>query len=1471
TNISANHTATATVSANLHGVGATLTKISTGKTVLSGTNDYSGNTVITAGSVQIGNGGTSGSIVGNVTNNATLIFNRANNYTFGGIITGTGNLTNSGTGVLTLSAANGYSGATTVSAGTLKAATSAALGTGNVFVDATGTLAMTGTLALSGNLTNNGGTISIGLTSNPASGNDQVTVAGSLQNTADSKIAIRGLSGGVLGAGTYTLITSSSTNATPVFTLAQNIANATLAFSGTTLTLVVGGGGAVVPEIWAGDGAGNAWDVATTPNWTLGTGGPAVGFTNGLDVVFEDSTANTTVNLNTTVTPNSVTVSATSNYVITGSGKISGSTAITKTGSSGILKLDGVNDYTGGTVINGGSLFVSSNNAAGSGDITLNTGHNALAAVQNVSLANNINLVAGTGLFGISGGGTAANGYSSNLVINGSVNLNGSAKILSTRTTQLTLNGSVTNGDIVVFNGNANTGNTLTLAGNNTFTAGVTMTNGGELDINSATALGASSGTLVFGGSQPLVLDNTSAGSISNANNNPVTISKGVTFNGTRDLNLGTGAVTIAAAFPTLSVTANTLTLAGAVGEDIAGRMLVKAGNGTLVLSGANTFSGGLTNSAGTLKINNASALGTGKFTLAGGSIDNTSGSAIVNANNNVQAWNSDFTFFGASDLDLGTGAVALSANRTVTASAGNLTVGGVISGTAFSLTKVGSGTLTLSGANSFTGNLTNSAGTLVVPTVNNASAAGPLGNNANAVSLGSSGNTAVLEYTGATASSSKKLNLVTGGTGEVKIDDSGAILTATGVIDGSGNLTKTGSGALRLNAVNLFTGNLTLSAGTLIAGGANTTCLGAGTLTLGGGEIQMISDSGRNYGRNTTVNGNVTMTSDKSSAGGAGQTYTFGTLAIGAQTLTVKAAENPDSGTAGVTFGAVTLSGAPTFYVTNNTLGATTLLTLNGTVSGAAGLTKDGNGQLTLAQSNSYAGDTTVSAGQLILNDKDAIGRGTLFINGGFAQVAIGSTAITNNVVNNSGLQVNGNGVLTGTLSGSGWVNHVGGGAFTMTLGGTNTGFSGVITNYGTMAMRNRWAPGTGTIYMGDGVGAASSSLEVASGSSGSFTGVDAITNPIVLLGLSSFGNNQRALEIAGVVSGSGALANAGTSTLTLSGDNTFSGGMTVKSSTLLVKNPTGSGTGSGAVVVTNTSTLGGSGAIAGAVTAYTGTTVKPGLGGTDTSPLTINNNLTLDAGGTTLIGINRTNSPNTAATLNITGTLAKAGTLTVTNVGSALQGGDSFTIFNVTGGASGSFSATNLPTLGAGLNWYPTNNAQTLIVNRAPTASALTMGALRGEPQTLKIIGGKHAPGDADTDGLTIAGVTQGAHSTAVTTDGTNVTYTSTNTFTGVDVFNYVVTDSRGGYATNTVTVTVIPNEGYNLISPVGTITNGTVELRFAGIPTFPYALDWATNLTAPINWMPVITNNADTNGLVNFTNTSAEPANYFRTRTP
>ena len=91
-----------------------------GTTILTAANNYSGGTTISSGTLQIGDGGTTGSIAGDVANNAVLAFNRSNGMTFGGAITGTGSVQQNGAGTTILTGASSYTGGTTISAGTLQ-------------------------------------------------------------------------------------------------------------------------------------------------------------------------------------------------------------------------------------------------------------------------------------------------------------------------------------------------------------------------------------------------------------------------------------------------------------------------------------------------------------------------------------------------------------------------------------------------------------------------------------------------------------------------------------------------------------------------------------------------------------------------------------------------------------------------------------------------------------------------------------------------------------------------------------------------------------------------------------------------------------------------------------------------------------------------------------------------------------------------------------------------------------------------------------------------------------------------------------------------------------------------------------------------------------------------------------------------------------------------------------------------------
>ncbi|MDR3629501.1 MAG: autotransporter outer membrane beta-barrel domain-containing protein [Desulfocapsaceae bacterium] len=125
--------------------GRDLTKSGDGTLILSANNTYSGTTTISGGTLQVGNGGTSGTVAGNINNNGSLLFNRSDEITFSGTITGSGDLIQAGSGTLILSQQNTYSGKTRIAAGTVRTDAE------NAFASSSEVAVDSGTLALNGN------------------------------------------------------------------------------------------------------------------------------------------------------------------------------------------------------------------------------------------------------------------------------------------------------------------------------------------------------------------------------------------------------------------------------------------------------------------------------------------------------------------------------------------------------------------------------------------------------------------------------------------------------------------------------------------------------------------------------------------------------------------------------------------------------------------------------------------------------------------------------------------------------------------------------------------------------------------------------------------------------------------------------------------------------------------------------------------------------------------------------------------------------------------------------------------------------------------------------------------------------------------------------------------------------------------------------------------------------------------------
>ena len=228
-----------------------LNKVGSGTLTLTGANTYSGGTVITAGTLQIGNGGTTGSILGNIANSGALIFNRSNNIGYVGVISGSGSVSQTGGGTLTLTAAQTYTGPTTIGAGSTLALEAAgsiagsaltANGTFNI-TTVSGSGAGITALAGTGNVVLGAKTLTLSNPSNATFGG-VISGTGGLTLTAGHEI-LTGISTftGPTTVNGGTLSVNGSTSGSPV--TVNN--GGTLGGTGTTGPATIQSGGALAP------------------------------------------------------------------------------------------------------------------------------------------------------------------------------------------------------------------------------------------------------------------------------------------------------------------------------------------------------------------------------------------------------------------------------------------------------------------------------------------------------------------------------------------------------------------------------------------------------------------------------------------------------------------------------------------------------------------------------------------------------------------------------------------------------------------------------------------------------------------------------------------------------------------------------------------------------------------------------------------------------------------------------------------------------------------------------------------------------------------------------------------------------------------------------------------------------------------------------------------------------------------------
>ena len=670
---------------------------------------------------------------------------------------------------------------------------------------------------------------------------------------------------------------------------------------------------------------------------------------------------------------------------------ISSSYNLTKNGN-GTLSVTSNNDgnFSSSITVNAGILAAGDNNAFGSATIILNSGSLSSSNTTARNLSNTIQIQNSSSL------GDASN--------NGVLTLSGS---LSFTDKNLTLT-SLSNNSISSIN-LATDPQTLSVA------SGVTSTITGAV----------SNGILTKSGAGSLVLAGT------NTYDGETIISAGtLEVQGTLGNGNYSGNITNSA---TMSINSSSnQTLSGTISGS---GVLSKNGSGTLTLTGTNTYSGQTTIEGGTVVASNSSSLG-----ATPGSVTSTN---IVLNNGTLQTTNSF-------SIGSNKGITVVGSGGTINTDASTtFTYGGVISSNG-TLTKTGDGTLTLSGANTYTGATTVSAGTLNVT--------GTL-----------SDDTAITVSSGATYDVDASDTVASiGGAGNIEIASSqtltagdGSDKTLSGVISGSGGLTKVGSGTQTLSGNNTFSGLTTINAGTLTVSGtlsdSTAVTLASGAIydvdasdtiasVSGAGNIEIASSQTLTAGdsNDKTLSGVISGSGGFTKAGSS--TYTLsgtntytGNTNINSGTLTVSGTLS-DSTAVTVASGATydvdvsdtiaSVDGAGTIEIAN----AVTLTTgdandqeLSGTVSGSGSITKVGNGILTLSGTNSYSGDTTISAGTLLVT----------------SQLGVGSYAGDISNVGDLGINSSNNQTLSGVISGSGTINKSGSGELTLT--GANT-FDGTI-----------------------------------------------------------------------------------------------------------------------------------------------------------------------------------------------------------------------------------------------------------------------------------------------------------------------------------------------------------------------------------------------------------------------------------------
>jgi autotransporter-associated beta strand protein len=842
-----------TISGTISGPGH-LTFTGFGGLTLTGNNAYTGGTTIYEGAIVVGDGGTAGSIIGDVvsgvgTANAGINFNRSDNVTFSGNISGLGYLAQYGSGTLTLTGNNTYGAYTTILSGRLAFSSDANVGAGNIKIYS-GIAQYNTSFVSARNYEISGGAMD-------TNGNT-VTLTGNIFTMTGTNIAAG--YGGITKLGAGTLILAGS----------DTYQGQTLISNG---TLQIGNGG------------------------TTGSTGTNSSIIDNAALVFNRSDS---ISFGGVISGSgSLTQAGSGTLTLTGNNSYTGSTTIS---AGAILRIGngGTSGMIVGGIANSGTLIFNRSDSLTFANAISGTGSVTQAGVGSVTLAGNNTYSGGTtvssGTLQIGNGGTSG-------TITGNINDNGA--LIFNRSDTVIFGGAISGSGSMTQAG----GGTVILTGASTYTGGTTINGGSTLQVGNGGTSGSlpgltalpgwvdNSGTLIFNRSDTSTFHNIVNGNgvilkqgggtlivAGTLNASQITVSQGA-------LQFGNGPED---GFFNASLTDNAAVVFGYnanftshIGSVISGSGTVSlTGGGSVIYDAAQTYTGSTIINAGSLQLAAGSLASTGALTVNGGTFDLNGHSQTIGA------------------LSGTGGAITLGSGTLTTSSSTNSSLAATISGSG-SLIKAGTGILSLTGTNTYTGGTTISGGALQIGSGGTSgSLIGNVTNNAALVFNRSDAVTfaSVISGTGSVAQAGAgTLTLSSASTYTGATSVNAGTLNVTGAIAGSGvsvanGATLTGTG--RVGATNIASG------GTLTPGSAST----PGTLSVNG---NLTLASGTNYfdAVTPTASSLTSVTGPASINGSFAASLASGTYTLG-QRYTVLTASGGVSGT----FASLSTVGIPTY-----------------------------------------------------------------------------------------------------------------------------------------------------------------------------------------------------------------------------------------------------------------------------------------------------------------------------------------------------------------------------------------------------------------------------------------------------------------------------------------------------------------------------------------------------------------------------